>query len=85
MRSAQRAFTLGGLFRQNMAGAGFSVDNFSGAGCFKTLGGRTICFYFRHVNTSLNSKAREAGNYNFKKIDGVSCQKPAHAKIEIDI
>jgi hypothetical protein len=54
VRSAQRTFALGGFFGQNMAGAGFSIDNFPRAGHFKTLGSRTICFYFRHENTSLN-------------------------------
>ena len=82
---AQWTFTLGGLFGQYMAGAGFPIDYFAGAGSFKALGSRTICLYFRHISTSLNWKARIAGNFNFTKIDGVSYQKPAHAKIEIDM
>ena len=45
---SQRPFSLGGLFRQNMIGSGFSIDDFTGAGFFKALGCRAIRFDFRH-------------------------------------
>jgi hypothetical protein len=44
----QRPFSLGGLFRQNMIGTGFSIDDFTGTGFFKALGCSAIGFDFWH-------------------------------------
>ena len=45
---SQRPFSLGGLFRQNVIGSGFSIDNFTGAGFFKPLGCSAVGFDFWH-------------------------------------
>ena len=51
---AQGSFSFGRLFGQYMTGKGLIVDNFSGAGFFKTFGGRTIGLYFGHEFFSFN-------------------------------
>jgi len=53
VRLPQFSFTLGGFLCQDMAGTSFPINNFSGAGFFKTLGGRAIGFNFGHEFFSL--------------------------------
>jgi hypothetical protein len=48
IRLPQRSLAFGGLFGQDMAATGFSINNFAGSGLFKALGSRTIGFNFRH-------------------------------------
>ena len=48
MRLPQCSFALGGFFGQDMAGTGFTVNNFSAAGFFKPFGRRSIGFNFGH-------------------------------------
>jgi len=49
---AQGTFAFGRLFRQNMTGTGFMIDNFSGAGFSKSFCGGPICFYLWHIDFS---------------------------------
>jgi hypothetical protein len=52
---AQRPFSFGCLFGQNVTGAGFVIDNLSTA-CFpKSFGGGSICFYLWHLGLSFIS------------------------------
>jgi hypothetical protein len=57
---AQGSFALGRFFGQNMAGAGFFIDNFSSARFSTSLCGGPLCFYLWHINFSfmLNCSTR---------------------------
>ena len=58
---AQRSFSFGCFFGQDVTGIGFVIDNLSGACLAKSFGRGSVCFYLWHKYFSY-----------FVKIDGVS-------------
>jgi hypothetical protein len=67
-----------------MVGVRFSINDFAGSSFFKALGSRPVGFNFRHYFFSfiphIENPVPRARALDVK-IDGVSCQTPAHATV----